>query len=520
MNKKLAMEETAPEGHHITDRRFVEQYGALCSTAAGSRSPARPFVSLVAKTRAGYNTVRRRTASPRRTTTSLEEAAVSVKEAATDPVSGATRSRHLPSTFRALAHRNFRLWFVGQGISLVGTWMQMMAQQVLVYQLTGSAAALGIVSAVGLLPTIPLNLWGGSLADRIPRRTVILVAQTAMMIQAFILAFLTFTGAIQVWHVYVMAVLLAAAQAFDLPARQAFIVDLVDNREDLTNAIALNSAIFNGARALGPALAGTVVAALGVAPAFFVNGLSFVAVIGSLAMMRNLPTLRRAARAAPLTRHLGEGLRFALNNRMILVLISLIAVSAFLSMPYSTLMPVIADRILKESAQPVVAALCTSPGAPFRCQAPEALPLGMLLTAVGIGAVIGALGVASLPDSAPRGRLLTLGNLAFPALLLAFAASRSFTLSLVVLIGIGASFVIQNSLANTLIQLAVSDELRGRVMSLYTLTFTTAMRAGGFQAGLVADGFGAAASIGIGALVSLAYGVFVALRYPELRRMT
>jgi MFS family permease len=424
----------------------------------------------------------------------------------------------LPPTFRALSHRNFRLWFVGQGISLVGTWMQTMAQQVLVYQLTGSAVALGIVSAIGLIPTIPLALWGGSLADRMPRRTVIVIAQAAMMIQAFILAFLTWTGAVQVWHVYLMAVLLAAAQAIDMPARQAFIVDMVDGKDDLTNAIALNSAIFNGARALGPALAGGIVAALGIAPAFLLNGLSFVAVIASLLMMRNLP-VRRAAKAAPLTRHMSEGARYVLGNHMILLLMSLVAVSAFLSMPYSTLMPAVADKVLKESAQPVVARLCTDPGAPFRCQAPEALPLGMLLTAVGIGAVTGALLVASLPDSARRGRLLTLGNLLFPALLLAFAASRSFLLSLVLLVGIGMSFVAQNSLANTLIQLIVSDELRGRVMSVYSLTFQTAMRAGGLQAGLLADGLGPALSIGMGAVVSLAYGAFVAVRYPELRGM-
>lgn len=429
------------------------------------------------------------------------------------------RVTRLPPTFKALAHRNFRLWFAGQGISLVGTWMQTMAQQVLVYQLTGSAVALGIVSAIGLVPTIPLSLWGGSLADRMSRRTVILFAQAAMMAQAFVLAFLTLTGAIQVWHVYLMAVLLAAAQSIDLPARQAFIVDMVDGKEDLTNAIALNSAIFQAARALGPALAGGVVAALGVTPAFFLNGVSFVAVIASLMVMRDLPPARRAARAAPLTRHLGEGIRYVLQNRMILVLMSLIAASAFLSMPYSTLMPVVADKVLFASAEPVVAALCKNPGAPFSCQAPEALPLGMLLTAVGIGAVLGALAVASLPDRAPRGRLLTLGNLLFPALLLAFAVSRSFLLSLLLLVGIGVAFVAQNALANTLIQLTVSDELRGRVMSLYTLAFTTAMRAGGLQAGLVADGLGPAASIGIGAAVSLAYGVLVALRYPQLRRI-
>lgn len=394
-----------------------------------------------------------------------------------------------------------------------------MAQQVLVYRLTGSATSLGIISAIGLIPVIPLALWGGSLADRAPRRTVIILMQAAMMVQAFLLAFLTSTGAIQVWHVYVMALLLAAAQAVDLPARQAFIVDMVEGKDDLTNAIALNSAIFQGARALGPALAGGLVAALGAGPAFFINGLSFVAVIGSLLLMRNLPQRHRAAKAAPVTRHMAEGVRYVLNDRTILVLTSLVAVSAFLSMPYSTLMPAVADRVLQESSGPVVAALCSSPSALFRCQAPEALPLGMLLTAVGIGAVTGALLVASLPNDARRGPLLTAGNLIFPALLLGFALSRSFILSLFLLVGIGVAFVMQNALANTLIQLHVADELRGRVMSLYTLTFQVSMRAGGLQAGLVADTLGPAMSIGIGAVVSLFYGAFVAIRYPKLRRM-
>lgn len=395
----------------------------------------------------------------------------------------------------------------------------MMAQQVLVYRLTGSAAALGVITAIGLIPVLPLSLWGGSIADRAPRRTVILLAQMAMMIQAFLLAWLSWTGAVQIWHVYLMALLLAAAQAIDLPARQAFIVDMVEGKEDLTNAIALNSAIFNGARALGPAMAGALVAAVGEAPAFFFNGLSFVAVIISLLMMRNLPAVL-ATKAAPLTRHLAEGMQYVISTKSILVLTSLVAVSAFLSMPYSTLMPVMADRVLRNTAAPVVAALCTDPGAPFQCRAPEALPLGMLLTAVGIGAVTGALVVASLPDNARRGRLLTMGNLLFPALLLAFSASRSFLLSILLLAGIGMSFVLQNSLANTLIQLIVPNQLRGRVMSLYTLTFQTSMRAGGLQAGLVADAIGPALSIAIGAFVSLGYGAYVALRYPKLRNMT
>lgn len=426
---------------------------------------------------------------------------------------------HLPPTFRSLRHHNFRLWFFGQGLSLIGTWMQTMAQQVLVYRLTGSAAALGIVTAIGLIPLIPLSLWGGSIADRVSRRSIILAAQVVMMLQAFILAWLAWQNVVQVWHIYVLAFVLAAAQAIDMPARQAFVVDLVTDRTDLTNAIALNSTIFNLARALGPAFAGGLVAALGEGPAFLLNGLSFVAVIISLLLMTNLPDQRPATARPALTGHMAEGFRYIAGQQTIMVLFSMIAVSAFLSMPYSTLQPVFAGDVLADSAQPVIRFLCGGADPLFRCRAPEALPLGILLTAVGVGAVIGALLVASLPNTARRGPLLTFGNLAFPLLLIGYALSRSFLLSVVLLMGIGTSFVFQNALANTLLQLTVPDAVRGRVMSVYTLVFQSTMRLGGLQAGFVADWRGAPFSVLIGALLSLFFGLFVALRYPRVRKL-
>ncbi len=427
----------------------------------------------------------------------------------------------MPSnTFRSLRHRNYRLWFFGQGFSLIGTWMQTMAQQVLVYRLTGSAAALGTVSFIGLIPLLPLALWGGSIADRLPKQRVILITQIIMMIQAFLLAALTWTGVAQVWHVYVLALLLAAAQAVDMPVRQAFTVELVEGKEDLTNAIALNSSIFNGARALGPALAGLAVATTGEGMAFALNGLSFVAVIVSLLLMRNLPLPDPARRTISLARHVTEGARFVAKQQTLLVLMSLIAVSAFLSMPYSTLMPVFASRVLGESAQPIVTFLCGGAQPLMRCQSPQALPLGILLTLVGVGAVTGSLLVASLPEGARRGRMLTAGNLAFPFLLLVFALSKSFLFSSAMLVLVGMSFVWQNSLANTMLQLITPDAVRGRVMSLYTLTFQTTMRLGGLQAGLMADRFGAALAVGLGAALSLVYGLVIAVRFPKVREMT
>jgi MFS family permease len=396
--------------------------------------------------------------------------------------------------------------------------MQNMAQQVLVYRLTGSATSLGIISVIGLIPMLPLSLWGGSISDRFNKRKVILLMQIAMLVQAILLSVLTWTGEIQVWHVYLLSLILAGANAIDMPARQAFTVDLINGKEDLTNAIGLNSAMFNSARALGPSLAGITVAAVGEGPAFLLNGLSFVAVIISLLMMRNLPQSSKSPQDGNAIEHMKGGFRFASRNQLVAVLISLVAVSAFLSMPYNTLMPVYAKNILNQSGSPIVNAVCNGSRALMKCQSPEALLLGILMTAVGIGAVVGALFVASLTNQR-RGLLLTIGNLAFPLFLFVVAVSRSFVLSALMLLLIGFSFVLQNALANTLLQLVTPDEVRGRVMGVYTMTFQSTMRLGGLQAGVVADWVSAQFSLAIGAILSFAYGLLVAFRYPAVRRM-
>lgn len=423
-----------------------------------------------------------------------------------------------PKFLRALSHRNYKLWFIGQGISLIGSWMQTMAQQVLVYDLTGSAAALGLVALLGLIPLIPLSFWGGSIADRLPKRTVLIITQTIMMLEAFILAALAWSGVVQVWHVYVLSFILGAVNAVDVPVRQAFTVEMVEGKEDLTNAIGLNAAMFNLGRALGPALAGILVAATGASMAFFLNGLTFIAVLVCLSLMENLPTPQAIVeqRNNQLS-HIKEGLLYVREHSIMIVLISLVGVSAFLSMPYNTLMPVFATQVLGESASPVVEFFCSPTTGMFTCQSPEALPLGMLLTIMGVGAMAGALFIAAMPDDARRGRYLTAGNLLFPISLLVFAFSRSFILSLIVMFLTGFSFVCQNALANTLIQLFSPDSMRGRIMGFYTLIFQGMMRLGSMQAGLVSDWIGAPLSVGIGAAISLAYGVFVAIRYPRIR---
>ncbi len=395
-----------------------------------------------------------------------------------------------------------------------------MAQQVLVYRLTGSAAALGVVNFIALIPVIPLSLWGGSIADRFPKRNIIILAQAAMMIQAFLMAWLTWSGQVKLWHVYVLALFLGAASAIDLPARQAFVVDMIEGKDDLANAIGLNSAMFNMARAAGPALAGVLVAATGEGPAFLMNGLTFLAVIISLFFMRNLPppTLQKGVKVDTL-KHMAEGFKYVQTRHVLIALISLIAVSAFLSMPYSTLLPVFATDILGSSADPVITTICGGETPLINCQAPEALPLGMLFTMVGLGAVVGALFVASRKGQSGSGKLLTLGNLLFPSLLLVFALSKSFVLSLMVMGLIGFSFVLQNALANTLLQMTSPDELRGRVMSIYTLTFQIMMRLGSLQAGFVAEWSSAPISVAIGAVASLFYGIFVALKFPKVRQL-
>lgn len=395
-----------------------------------------------------------------------------------------------------------------------------MAQQVLVYRLSGSAAALGMVNFLALIPLVPLSLWAGSFIDRHSKRKIIMTTQAIMMAQALILAVLSWLDLVQIWHVFILAFILGSVNAVDVPARQSFTVDMVEGKEDLTNAIGLNSTMFNMARALGPALAGLVVAATGEGTAFFINSLTFLAVMISLAMMRNLPQ----GSAVPEQvkngwSHILEGLRFISRQRAIFFLVSLIAVSAFLSMPYTTLMPVFASDVLGKSAQPVIEYFCQSGPVRFECQAPEALPLGILLTMVGVGAVIGALVIASLPETANRARLLTAGNICFPLLLLVFAISRSFITSALMLLLVGMSFVMQNTLANTMLQIAAPDHMRGRVMSVYTMTTQGMMRMGGLQAGFVADFVSPQFSVGAGALISLSYGLFVALRVREVRDM-
>ena len=442
-----------------------------------------------------------------------ELAAMEADEILVDGIAPKIRTGH--KAFRALRHRNYQLFFFGQLISIIGTWMQATALPLLIVKLNPADPGLwlGINGFLPLIPLIPLALVAGSLADRFSKRNILVLTQTTMMLQAFVLAALTATGSIQMWQILLLTFVSGAAAAIDLPARQAFVSEMVGDPADLGSGIALNSAIFNLGRAFGPVLAGLLIAPLGFSAAFFINALSFLAVIAGLLLMR-LPPTPKHARPPKMRAHLKEGLSYVWHNPTLMILMSLVAVSAFLSMPFMTLMPLFAGDQLAVSAQPVVSAVCNW----MTCQTPEAVTYGLLLGMFGTGALIGALLAGAYSDRG-RGRLLTIGNLGFPLTLLVFALSQSFWLSMAVLFGVGILFILQNALANTLVQLASPDRLRGRVMSVYSLVFQGMQGAGRMQAGITETLTGAPFAVAIGAIVSLAYGLLVFFKWPQIRRL-
>ena len=404
------------------------------------------------------------------------------------------RDRPRLQTFRALRHRNFRLFWFGQIVSLSGTWLQLAARQWLIYRLTGSPLALGYISFLGMLPAVPVALIGGAIVDRVPKRKLIVLTQAGLMLQALLLAALTWSGVIQVWHLVLLELMSGVLGAIDMPARQAFVVEMV-GKDDLMNAVALNSAIFSAARAVGPAIGGLLIAALGEAGCFIVNGVSYLPVIGGLLLMRI--TDRPAERgAASLSSNMIEGFRYLLHQRVLVGLISLMAVIGLVGMTHITLMPVFARDVLSGGAE----------------------RYGFLLAAIGIGAVIGALGVASLKQGR-RGRWLLGGSLGLASALVLFGLSRRVLWSWIALVGAGAAFIAVQALINSLIQTSVEDRLRGRVMSIYSLLFLGSQQLGALAAGAGAQLASAPLVVLAGALVTGAYGIGLMLLMPSIRRM-
>jgi len=399
----------------------------------------------------------------------------------------------LPAAMRALRHRDYRLFFFGQLVSLSGTWMQSVAQAWLVYRLTGSAALLGVVGFAGQIPTLVASPAGGLAADQFDRRRLLLATQAASMALALALAALTLTGRVTVPWIVGIAALLGVVNAFDIPARQAFAADLV-GRDDLVNAIALNSTVFNGARVVGPAIAGVLVARLGEGWCFFVNGASYVAVIAGLLAMSDVRPRPPASAAPPLER-LREGFAYARRTRPVLALLLLLGVVSLAGMPYSVLMPVFADEILG--------------GGPRI--------LGMLMGASGVGALLGAFALALRRSTRGLGVFVALAAGGFGLSLVAFSQSRSFALSAALLVPAGFCMMSQMASSNTLIQALTPDALRGRVMSVYAMVFMGGAPLGALAAGTLASRIGAPATVAAGGVACLAAALLFARRVPTLR---
>lgn len=394
----------------------------------------------------------------------------------------------------ALAHRNFRLFIAGQGISLIGTWMQSIALGWLVLELTNSPFAVGLNSALRSFGVLLLTLYAGIVADRVDKRRLIILTQTLQMVEALVLAVLVWTHVVAVWQVMVLAVFFGIVTAFDIPVRQAFVVELV-GKDDLMNAIALNSSMFNAARVVGPAIAGLLIGIAGVGTCFFLNGVSYIAVIGGLLAMRLPPFLRRPP-AGSAWGGFREVLQFLRSERRVNTLVLLTSVFSIFGFPFLVMMPVFARDVLHVQAG----------------------GYGALTAAVGVGAMLGALAIAiNSRRLTSRGWLMVTGGTAFGVLIAMFALSHSFALSLVLLALAGCAMIVNNALTNTMIQTIVPDHLRGRIMGFYSFVFVGLSPLGAFQAGAFAERFGAPWAVGVGGLVCAAVVAIAAWRVPELR---
>ena len=397
-----------------------------------------------------------------------------------------------PAALRALRHRNYQLFFSGQLISLIGTWMDQVAESWLVYRLTGSALLLGTVAFASQIPVFLLAPIGGAVADRHDRRTILVITQSCMMVLAFILAGLTLTHLITVWELMVLAALLGVVNAFDIPARQAFLVDMV-SRADLVNAIALNSSMFNGARVVGPAVAGIVVAAIGEGWCFFANAVSFIAVITGLLLMK-VERPRQAIEGSPIE-NIIEGFKFVITNKPVHALMILLGLVSFTAMPYAVLMPIFAEQILHGGAT----------------------ALGLLMGCSGVGALCGAITLAMKKNIQGLGRWVAMACSGFGIALILFSFSRYLWLSAVLLVPVGFSVMVQMASSNTLIQSMVPDQLRGRVMAVYSMMFMGMAPFGALLAGSVAHKIGAPWTVAMGGIVACIGGLLFGLRWPALR---
>ena len=404
-----------------------------------------------------------------------------------------TTPSRLQSSLRALRHRNYRLFFMGQLTSLVGTWMQTVAQSWLVYRLTGSATLLGVVGFASQFPIFILSPIAGAVADMYPRRRTMIVVQSCMMFLAFPLAALTLANRVQVWHVMVLAVLLGVVNSFDIPVRQSFIAEMV-GRDDLINAIALNSSMMNAARVVGPAIAGILVSLVGEGWCFLLNGFSYLAVIIGLIFITAGNTPPREHQGSRIDAML-EGFRFAIHTRPVRALLLLLGVVSLMGMPYSVLMPIFADDILQGGAK----------------------GLGILMGSTGIGALIGAATLAGRQGVRGLGNWVMLACAGFGMSLILFSLSRNFWVSMLLLTPVGFSMMVQMASSNTLIQSMVPDRLRGRVMAIYSMMFLGMAPFGALLSGVLANLMGAPATVAMGGVVCIIGASVFRSQLPKIR---
>ncbi|MCC7430183.1 MFS transporter [bacterium] len=401
----------------------------------------------------------------------------------------------LKTTFRALRYRNYRLFFIGQNISLIGTWMQSVAVSWLVYRLTDSAFLLGIVGFSSQIPAFLLSSLGGVATDRYDRHKILLVTQILAMLQALILAFLVLTDFVgfSVWHIIILNIFLGLINAFDIPARQSLAIQIIDNKEDLSNAIALNSSMFNASRLIGPSLAGILIALFGEGICFLINALSYVAIISSvLAMKINSKVAKKTN--SKVFHELKEGFSYAFHFKEIRILILLLALVSFIGMPYIVLMPVFAKNILQGGPQ----------------------TLGFLMSAVGFGALSGALFLASRKTIFGLEKKITFATFIFTTGLIAFSFSKILLVSLVLLYFVGFGMMVLMAGNNTILQTIVADDKRGRVMSLHTMAFMGMLPFGGLISGSVADLIGASETLRINGILCLFGAIYFAPKVLKL----
>jgi len=403
----------------------------------------------------------------------------------------------LAGIVRALHHRNYRLFFSGQGISLIGTWMQQIAMNWLVYRLTQSAFLLGVVGFSSRIPTFVFASFAGVLADRWNRHRALVATQTLSTIQALILAALVLTGMVSIWHVILLSLSLGFINAFDIPIRQSFVVDMIERREDLGNAIALNSSLVNGARLVGPSIAGILIATLGEGVCFLLNGISFIAVILALLAMRIKKADKKGKQNPNVLRGLREGFSYAFGFAPIRFILLLLALVSLMGMPYMVLMPIFAGKILH--------------GGPRT--------FGFLLGASGLGALIGALYLASRRSVLGLGRIIVIASGIFGIGLIVFSFSRVFWLSLISMLITGFGMMVQMASCNTVLQTIVEEDKRGRVMSFYTMAFMGMVPFGNLLGGSLGNKIGAPNTVMIGGIACILGSLIFAKKLPSLRKI-